>query len=245
MRPFPAVTPGMRAVFGSTATESIAMYHGRNGPGGVPVIVCHGALALADTWYGAASAIVPRELAYRGVTCGAPDLAGISTWGNDAFKSAIDAAISYLASNHGTRTDKVAFYGVSMGGLCLNWMLDNLSKVVAAALVVPVMALEAMHDRDPTGWGVLIDGAYTDHAGFVAALPTHDPMRNTAAFRTIKDRIRVFYSSNDTTVVPSEVLGFARAAEIEAVNVGAIGHSLNFDQGLVHGWLATMVRAAG
>lgn len=223
-------------------TEQVTVWHG-NHIGGVPLILCHGFAADATQWYDAAlgTNFVARNSAAAGVTCVGADLDGLSPWGRDGFIDSIDDAIAWAASNYGTRTDKIGIYGVSMGGLALNWIAANPNKLAAAALTLPVCQLDAIRDRNPgPGIGPAIDAAYGGIGPYEAALlttPSHDPMRNSALLAPVADRIRLWYSSNDTTVLPAEVTAFAAATGITAVDVGAVGHSLAWDQQQVLDWL--------
>jgi pimeloyl-ACP methyl ester carboxylesterase len=73
--------------------------------------------------------------------------------------AAIDDAINWAASRFGTRTDKVAIGGISMGGTTsLNWAWRNPSKVVAWAGYIPLINLDWLHDN--TGYEIFIDLGY-------------------------------------------------------------------------------------
>lgn len=213
---------------GYTGTETSVVFHGRQSPGGTPVILCHGVLSTSRQFFGDEGR-VNRELAdlYE-VTSGAGDLGGLSTWGNDASIDAVTALITHMGSSFGTKTDRVAIYGTSMGALtALNWAMRNVSAVVALGLTAPAVALQGIHDRDPIGLAELIELAYTDEAGYLAALPTHDPshIANRDAIRTLGPRTRVQYSTDDNVIDPAEVLAYAGWTGCLVDNMGAIGHS--------------------
>ncbi len=207
--------------------------------GGVPVIMCHGAGGTALDYYGTA-AIVPNGLAHVRVTSFGSDLGGQATFGNDDVIAAIDDVISWGAINYGTRTDKVAFWGYSMGALALNWVWRNPTKLAAAAFGIPCVALEAFHDKNPGSFDALVELAYGGLAGYQAALPIHDPTRNTALLAPLADKVRLFYAPDDTLIDPVDVLAFAAAVGCTAVNVGNVGHTLAWDQQQVLNYLAPL-----
>lgn len=213
---------------GYTGTETSVVFHGRQSPGGTAVILCHGVLSTSRQFFGDEGR-VNRDLAdlYE-VTSGAGDLGGLSTWGNDASIAAVTALITYMGSTFGTKTDQVAIYGTSMGGLtALNWAMRNPTKVTALGLTAPAVSLQGIHDRDPIGLASLIDLAYTDHAGYLAALATHDPSHanNRDVIRSLGNRMRVQYSTTDNVIDPPEVLAFAGWSGCILDNMGAIGHA--------------------
>lgn len=220
----------IRAVYstGYTGTEASVVMHGRQSPGGTPVIFCHGLLVGAVQSF-AAEGQVQRELADRyEVTSGGADLGGLSTWGNDASVAAVDSLITYMGSNYGTKTTRVVIYGTSMGGAtALNWAMRNPTKVAALGLTAPVVSLQGIHDRDPIGIAALVDTAYTNHAGYLAALATHDPSHanNRDVIRTLGPRTRLWYSTTDNVIDPAEVLAYAGWSGCTLDSMGAIGHS--------------------
>jgi pimeloyl-ACP methyl ester carboxylesterase len=222
----------VRAVYstGYTGSEGSVVMHGRLSPGGTPVIICHG--LLVNGVNAAASALegaIGRQLAdvYE-VTSGTADLGGLSTWGNDASIAALDALVTYMGSTYGTKTARVALAGISMGGcLALNWALRNPTKVASLGLVAPVVSLLGIHDRNPNGAAAAIETAYTNQAGYLAALPTHDPSHATSilTLRQLGAVTRCWYSTDDTVVVPSEVLAYSGLTGCAVDNMGAIGHN--------------------
>jgi alpha-beta hydrolase superfamily lysophospholipase len=205
--------------------------------------LCHGFIADALQWYDVAAGTnyIARSAALLGLTCYGVDLDGTTSWGRDGFIDAIDDVIAWGATEYGTRTDKASFYGVSMGCLALNWIAAHPTQLAAAAFTLPVCQLDAIHDRNPgPGIGPAIDAAYGGGAAYEASLltnPSHDPMLNTTLLAPIADKIRLWYSGDDTTVLPAEVTAFAGATGISAVNVGAVGHTLAWDQQQVLNWL--------
>lgn len=213
---------------GYTGSETAIVMAGRNRPGGTAVVACHGLLAGATQFQGTEGHAL-RTLADRHeVTSVAADVGGTATWGNDTAITAVDTLVAHMGSTWNTSTTGVAFYGVSMGALlALNWALRNPTKIVALALVAPVVSLEGIHDRDPSGAAASIETAYTNEAGYLAALATHDPSTaaNLVALKALAPRTRLWYSTDDTTVVASEVLAYAAATGCALDSMGAVGHA--------------------
>jgi hypothetical protein len=230
-------------------TELISVWHGSLRPGGIPLICCHGFLGTATQGYtiaGTPSPGVSQAAAERNIVSVWPDHgagdSGLSNWGHDDVVEpggSIDDSIDYLASRFGTRTDQVGIYGTSMGGTALGWVWRNPDKVAAAAFTIPCVALGALWRANPIGLATYVELAYVNEGGISNALVDHDPSHpiNMAKLKLIADRIRLWYSSNDNVIAATDVQAFAAATGITAVNVGAVGHSLAFDQGLVFDWL--------
>lgn len=243
-----------RSVRTSTGTELAVVFHGEHRPGGVPIVLCHGYIATADQWYDAGSGapLVPtRVCAQHDLTCVAAADGGLAPWGNDASRTSITNLITWAAANHGTKTDEIALYGGSHGAMtALSWAIANENKVAALVLTIPAVALQGIHDRDPVGLGIAssIESAYTNQAGYLAALPTHDPSHPALLpiVKRLADRTRIWYSSDDNVVAASEVEAFAGATGARATNVGAVGHALpqSFVPEVVT-TLGLMVKAAG
>lgn len=243
-----------RSLRTSTGSELAVLFHGDRRPGGIPIVLCHGYIATADQWYDAASGapLVPTRVAdQHGLTCvGAAD-GGTAPWGNAAAMTSIDNLVTWAAANHGTKTDEVALYGGSHGAMtALNWAMRNEGKVAALVLTIPAVSLQGLHDRDPAGLGIAasIEAAYTNQAGYLAALPTRDPSHanNLPVTKRLADRTRIWYSSNDNVVAAAEVTSYAGATGTPATNMGAQGHALpsSYVPEVVT-TLGLMVRAAG
>jgi hypothetical protein len=220
----------LRTGYTDHADEDVSVWYGTE-PGGVPVILVHGYEGSGLQWYTpAVSGTTAQIIGTAGVTAYGSDLGGGSLWGNDALNAAIDDQIAWGAATYGTSDQQVAFYMTSGGAPALNWVWRNPDKVVACALVIPAVDLQGIHDRDPAGIGIAasIEAAYGGAAGYLAALPTHDPSHpdNTAQLAEMSDRIRLWYSTTDNVIDPAEIAAFAAATGITAVSVGAQGHSL-------------------
>jgi pimeloyl-ACP methyl ester carboxylesterase len=235
----------IHAVYTTTDQEPVVVVRGRLLSGGVPVIFCHGLLVGALQSFNTEGE-VQRQLAdlWETTSAGA-DLGGLSTWGNGDSVDAVDDLITWLGTNYGTSTTGVALYGTSMGGAtALNWAMRNPSKVVALALSNPVVSLQGIHDRDPIGLASLIETAYGDEAGYLAALPTNDPshVNNRDVVKALGARTRVWYADGDNVIAASEVLAYAGFSGCEITETGAGGHSLTAGgQAATARWLAERV----
>jgi len=232
----------------STGAEGVLVWTGRTVPTGqaVPVIYAHGLLGFASTPAYRSSEAAGDDFAPIGGwghPVLVPDLGGPATWGNDTALAAFDAAVTWAGTALGCRTDKVVVAGESMGGLLgLNWAWRNPDKVAALWLRVPCVALEVTHDTDG-GFTGTIDAAYGGHAGYLAALDGHDPMRNTGLLRRFADRARIWHATDDEFFPPAEIRAFARATGIPATEIPGT-HAAGYDTPPleVAGWLARTIR---
>lgn len=217
----------------------------------VPIVLCHGATGSALDWYDpeppAGGRFQAAGVTRRDMVAFGADLGGTLTWGNDASIDAIDDLLLFGADadNYATRTNKVALIGHSMGAaVALNWAWRNISKVAGVGLVLPAIDLEGIHTRDPAGLASTLESAYGGETEFFDALDEHDPIRNTDLISQFADLVRIWYSTDDTIIVPDEVLAFAEASGVEAISVGAAGHTLNWNEQQVLDWFVPTVRSA-
>lgn len=219
--------------------EGHLVFTGRlqNTPGNIPVIFCHGfALSIPLLYDDLRDAKYVDD--FQSVAGGAripviaSDMGGASTWGIDAVVTsggAVDDLIAWAnnpatapdaivtgAPVFGTRTDKVALFGESMGCLnALGWAWRNPSKVAAIVLRAPVVALDAFHDRNSGTFGAIIESAYGGLSAYNAALPTHDPMQNLDLIRPFGHRIQLWAGTDDEFIPPAEVQAFAELVGAE------------------------------
>jgi alpha/beta hydrolase fold len=160
--------------------------------------------------------------------------AGINTWGNDFVMTRITQQVAYAQGAMGGKSDKVIMFGFSMGGLnAINWASRNPSKVAALVLVCPVLNLVAFHDTNRGGYQANIESAYTNLAGYNAAVAGRDPMQIAAAGGLAGIPIKIWYSTDDTLSLPTEVDPFITAVSaiggagpISKSSMGAGGHLL-------------------
>ena len=182
----------------------------------VPLIWCHAAL---DTALITRDGVVYRRLVeiahIAGVTVLAADLGGTLTWGNDTSIERIDSLIAWAADNLDVRTDLVAIAGDSMGGLLgLNWAWRNHTRVAAMWFRAPCVALEAFHDSHG-GFAGTIEAAYGGEAGYLSALPDHDPVQNTLPIRGMRHLLRIDAQADDELIDPQWIRDYAADVGID------------------------------
>jgi pimeloyl-ACP methyl ester carboxylesterase len=195
--------------------------------GGPLVVVCHGFSATPSNYSPPANRRDLDLLAETGCVVAIGALGGGSTWGNDTFLARLADIRTWAASAWGADLTRMALIGDSMGGMgALNYAWRNPTLVKAVALRVPVVAADALHDRDPSGLGAGIDAAY---GGTAAWENTHkaqrDPSLNTASITAFGvDKVRIWYSTNDPTVLPADITSFTAATGVRAVPLGDVAH---------------------
>lgn len=174
----------------------------------MPILHCHGFGGTVLNMMSASYIDDFRAMAQTSHPVSTSDQGGTTTWGNPLAIARVDNQITYSSNNLGTRTDRVALIGDSMGALlALNWAWRNPGAPRAIALRSPVVALEAFYDRNAVFQGA-IDAAYGGTLS-EAELDDHDPMRNLDLIRPFGDRIAMWYATDDDYVPLAEVESFA------------------------------------
>lgn len=149
---------------------------------------------------------------------------GAEQWGNDTTQTRIGQAWTQVKSQLGTKTDKFVGIGISKGALALlNYARNNPSNVAAIVGIVPVVNLTNFY-ADNAASQTNIDAAYTDHAGYLAALATHDPNLNTATHLSQAIPMKLFYGTSDASIRSADVTSFASAVGATAQSMGATTH---------------------
>src|SRR5262245_61601958 len=202
--------------------------------GGPLIIYCHGAGQTPDNLATYAASSDLEYLAYNlNAVVVVASLGGINTWVLDSvvhpttgfIKQLITwaAGAPYLAD-----TSRIALIGDSMGGqnAAIAYRLAT-STFKCAVLRSPVVAAAALHDRHPSGLRPLMDRASGGTAAAEAAVPSQGPYHanQTAVLATVKHRIRIYYSSNDPTILPADVTSFCAATGVKAYPTGANNHA--------------------
>lgn len=167
--------------------------------------------------------------ANRGHVIGAGLLGGGATWGNAASVSAVDAYLTYLNTTFGADVTYPWFIADSHGAsIVLNWAVRNPTRLGAATLRVPAIALRHLHDTNAAGVAAGMETAYTNYAGLLAAYPTRDALHAEfiATYRAtgIADRVRLMYNTSDPVVDYTDVLAFARATGTPATDMMGPSH---------------------
>lgn len=187
------------------------------------LVLCHGSgqpyeYALLTN---SGSTQIPAWAAWSGIPCVAAEMDD-QAWANDSAMADVDAAISYMASTTGVRSDRVLILGASMGGAtAIRYTLNNPSKVAACVGIIPLTNLVGFYNNNvggaqpqiATAWGVTAP----------AALPAAADIQSQAANLAVPTQL--YYSGSDATINPADTTAFAAAAGITPVNVGTQGHS--------------------
>lgn len=195
--------------------------------GGPLVLVCHGAGGSPATYYDPGDRADLDLLADTGCCVVAAELGGVSTWANDTALARITEARTYAQTTWGADLDRTVLIGDSMGAqAALIWAVDNPGLWSCIVGRIPVVAADALHDRDPTGLGALIDAAYGGTSAWETAKAAHDPSAAgpAATIAAVADQVRLWYSTDDPTVLPADITSFTAATGVEARPLGAIGH---------------------
>lgn len=194
--------------------------------GGPLVIVAHGAGGSPDDYLIPANRRDLDLLAEAGCVVVIAALGGLSTWATDTVVHPTTGRITevrtYAASTWDTDDDRVVLIGDSMGGqnvLIYPTLLPEGERESIRAVVarIPVVRADALHDRN-AGLGFLIDSAWGSGANWDAAVPTRDPISPApaAAIASMRDRVLIYYSDEDTTIIPADVDAYVAATGVEA-----------------------------
>lgn len=146
---------------------------------------------------------------------------GGQLWGSDTAQARVSSLWTYFQSR-GVGSTEVDIIAISMGAVTgLNWALANSGKVRRFIGVNPAVDLSDIYTNNRSGLQAEIGGVYGG-----APPSNHDPAQNAAACDTaISGTIDLYYSTNDTVVIPATVTTFATAANATAHSLGAVGHS--------------------
>lgn len=155
--------------------------------------------------------------------CGYPIISaafgGPSLWGNSTTATRIGQAWTQVKSQLSTATDKMLLIGVSQGATAaLNYAKSNPSNVAAIVGIVPAVDIQ---DIDTNNRGGASTAIQTAHGGAPSDALT--PAKNASSFTAIPQKL--YYASDDTTVIPSTVTTFAATSGASTVNLGAVGHT--------------------
>lgn len=214
-------------------TVALALPYGFKGDGTkVGVIGTHGAGSWYHQWLSPPGsqtvAIGPfnvfRECLRRGIPFITTDAGGVNTFGNDTALTSVTNAFNHLVAQ-GCHPSRVMLAGVSMGNLVnMSWARANLSKVAAILGMIPAMNITAAHAENRGGYTASINAAYGGAYSEAVYGATHNPATFKAQLAGIP--FKAFYSTNDTQVLPAEVLDVVAGigASASAVPMGAVGH---------------------
>lgn len=220
---------------GETDTTIVGDTYSGDGP---LIVVCHGAGNTSVTYADTPGNRRDLEfLADRGCVVVIPDFTGANgTWGNDAALTRIGEIRTYAAATWGADLNRMGFIADSAGTMdALNYHWRNPSHIKCTAARIPVVAADALHDRNVL-LGNLINSAYTNEAGWDAAKANRDPSASAPAalIEAFADDVRIWYSTDDTIVLPADVTTFTNLTGVRAIPLGAIGHDQAVLSAAVH-----------
>lgn len=152
------------------------------------------------------------------------DQGAVGPWGNTTAQTRIGQQKTWLqAAPVSAATGKVILVGISQGATAMfNWAIDNPTLVAAMLGVLPVCDLTDIYENNRggaqagigTAWGVTPPDALP-----AGADPAVDPSP------LVGIPCRLYYASDDTTVLPAKVTAFASAIGATATNLGTLGHT--------------------
>ncbi len=170
------------------------------------------------------------------------------TWGDDEMQTRIDDVLTYAEAHYGFQAP-YHFVGVSMGCPCaFNWAVNNLDRVRSIAGMLPAVDLqEIVDDGLLTTPPFAPPNLYPPNDGTAYGVRPPDS-HNPASFASdlLGTPIKLWYSNNDSIVLPATVTAFAAASGATAVNIGnqtatVPGHGL--DTGFTSTDVATFLNA--
>jgi hypothetical protein len=192
--------------------------------GGPLVIVAAGAFGTGWSYAARAYHEDLNLLAATGAVVLAGDWGGFNTWFNDTFLARVDAGIAWAEAEFDADVGRVSWVADSMnGGGCLNWCWRHTDRLGAMALRIPCVAADLFYQRDGAGLASEMDAAYAP-SNWAANKADRDPLTNAARIAPFADRCHIWYSANDTLILPSDVEAFAAATGIETTSLGNNGH---------------------
>jgi pimeloyl-ACP methyl ester carboxylesterase len=219
------------------AGQEDVVYLPRNGVRGKRgVVLLHGHNQTVQHFLAPALAgqfALAETIAAAGLACVAINAEG-NGWATDQVIADIDSARTYLGTL-GCASDKLLLLGVSMGGANMfNYARAHPDRVAALIGCIPASDMNDLRDNDRGAAGVR-DAINTDWglpAGSTSGtnpLPARaNPLvdANAAAIAGSGALIKMYYSTADTTVIPSTVTALAAKLGISPIVVDNVsGHS--------------------
>jgi pimeloyl-ACP methyl ester carboxylesterase len=191
------------------------------------VLFCHGAGGLAPQQWRDRSTAGHLALANalgKNYSCGAGDMGGTSTWGNNTSITALGQLQTWLQGTKNATAGKIALVGVSMGACAaLNYARANPTLVACLVVVIPILDLNDVVTNNRGGFASAVNTAYGGTYSDTTDGPTHSPVKYAASF-TIPTLI--YYAPDDAIATVGPVNTFTAAcASSTKVSVGNTGHS--------------------
>lgn len=209
---------GLGAVtVGEAYTATLAKYPKPAGtmPG---VIFCHGNTGRSWDSSGADFAQVVNALADAGYPVLSGDWGGSSTWGNDTTIARITTGKAYLQASMGAKAGKIILVGASAGGQgALVWAAANPTLVSCLVGLLPVSDVNDIFVNNRAGIAANISSCYSGGWSQATYGATHNPVTIAAAGGLTALKMRLFYGTTDTIVIPSTVTTLAASAGANTV----------------------------
>lgn len=166
----------------------------------------------------------PRYYAENGIPVAS--YATDETWGNDTSLTETGNLRTYGQASLGWKSGGIFLIGGSMGALCaLNYLRYHAANVSAVALIVPATNLEDLHDNHAGAYTSSIETAFTNNAGYLAALATHSPFHHPEAY-DLGVPIFALISDDDSIAIASSSKAFIDAIpSATRMSLGNVGHT--------------------
>jgi pimeloyl-ACP methyl ester carboxylesterase len=148
-------------------------------------------------------------------------LGGADTWMGATVIARITAAFDWAKANLGVRPDTAMLWGGSMGGgNALQYALEHPENVAAVGGAIPALDPEFVRSNNVGGRQAAIEAIHGVGAVPVAKQPVlHGADWNPGV------AAKLWYSTDDPYTPAASVQGFAAAAGVQAVGMGALGHA--------------------
>lgn len=196
------------------------------------VLIPHGAGVSGDWAIDNTYRTALKGFCDAGYPCFAADFGGQTTWGSDAAITAMTSGFNWLTAappnGIGAKAGKCLLYGGSMGALvALNWARQNVAKVLACAISIPVLDPVDIYTNDKGSYQSSIGTAYG--VTFPTALPnqaTHCPVSFPADVTGFP--IKGWAATDDPIASTNAALQTwvaAVGATAVAASLGAVGHN--------------------
>lgn len=137
-------------------------------------------------------------------------LLGGNAWANDTALTRIGQVRTYLQGPLGAKAGKVILIGGSMGGAtAYAWARANPTLVSCLVQLQPVSDIQDIVANNRQGLAAQVNAAY----GGAYSNATHGPTHNPESFKAQLAGLRaqVWYSTEDTTVIPATVTSVTTA----------------------------------
>jgi pimeloyl-ACP methyl ester carboxylesterase len=143
-------------------------------------------------------------------------------WGNDDAIDRVDSLYTETIAQKGFKDGAVHLFFASGGApMALNWALQHPDQVRSCVGVIPAVDAQDIYDHNRTDAVGLPHATYGPQVAYGGSRPPDDhvPARNAAGYAGMTGRL--YYSPNDTVIIPSTVTSFCATAGWEAIALPA------------------------